>query len=365
MDVDPNAASKTTIDSEWFKWVIHKQGSSIRKLGADKGINRTERTIRRAVENGRIQKRLLEEISRKLDVYPDYLAGRYAWTLKLEIMEEDGVRDYWKNNHLHPSQFPYHLVEQERHGLRKQLLDTLLKHGISEGEYAELNWEQRRKLRRELDRQTARTLSRWFPEHTGMAEDLECYQIMEWQDESDVIDSMFEYLRERGLIEVYDPESDENYISPFEESYKYLPIVSMPTMESIVIKGESGFCSIDEAYSDAVTITPNWINYKYMPCEMSEHNLPTTWAYLPSGLGYRALFDEVATEVADILERDEEPFVSDIGATTFTVTYSNGKKTQREFRLPSDDFARCFALVKKMVPSEEAVPRVLLTSDDT
>ena len=30
------------LDPEWFKWVIHKQGWSIRRLGADRDIGKTD-----------------------------------------------------------------------------------------------------------------------------------------------------------------------------------------------------------------------------------------------------------------------------------------------------------------------------------
>ena len=80
-----------------------------------------------------------------------------------------------------------------------------------------------------------------------------------------------------------------------------------------------------------VVITPDWISYKYKPREISEHNLPMSWAYQPSGLGYRALFDETAEKVTGILELDDEEFVADIGSTTFAVTYPNGTKKHRVF----------------------------------
>ena len=74
-------------------------------------------------------------------------------------------------------------------------------------------------------------------------------------------------------------EPDDDSEDPFFEEYKHLPVVSMPTMSRIVIKGESGFCSVDEAFTDMVVITPDWISYKYKPRKMSEHNLPMSWAY--------------------------------------------------------------------------------------
>ena len=93
------------LDPEWFKWVIHKQGWSIRKLGADRDIGKTDKTIRRAIKAERIRPELLDRIAKKLDVYPPYLAGRYAWTLKLSIMEKEGACDYWRDTYLDPKHF--------------------------------------------------------------------------------------------------------------------------------------------------------------------------------------------------------------------------------------------------------------------
>lgn len=208
-----NGAFNEKIDPEWFKWVIHKQGSSIRKLGADVGISKTERTIRRAVESGSIRFELLDEIAKKLDVHPDYLAGKYAWTLtRPKIMELDGVRDYWRDNYLDPSLFPYRLYEQERVGLYKQLLDTLQIHGISEADYRKLDWDQRRELQRSLDRSTTQVLNHWFPNRAKPIKDVEYFRMMEWEEDRDVVDALEEYLAERGFITLYDISPDGQLI---------------------------------------------------------------------------------------------------------------------------------------------------------
>lgn len=39
----------------------------------------------------------------------------------------------------------------------------------------------------------------------------------------------------------------------------------MPEIERIVIKGASGYCCIDEAFNDKVTIMPELIAYEYAP----------------------------------------------------------------------------------------------------
>jgi len=357
-------SKKRAINVEWFKKVLKRQHASVISLGKERGGTKwTERTIRQSLQDGEMSPGLLNAIAKEIDVHPDYLAGKYCWTRELPIMNEPGVREYWDEHFLCPANYPYILFEQAKVGSHQHLVNTLIIHGISDAAFKNLDTETRQKIESSIDQATTELLHRWFPKAES-ASLTDYYLAMEWQDERDVIEAMLDYLEEQGLVEVYVPEPDENYVSPFEEKYKYLPIVSMPTMERIVIKGESGFCNVDEAYTDVVTITPDWIRYQYEPREMSEHNLPTSWAYQPSGLGHRALFDEVAEMVAGILEKDDEEFVTDIGSTTFAVTYPNGTKKHRDFRLPSGDFSECFSLVKKMIPREEKVPRVLMTSDD-
>lgn len=138
----------------------------------------------------------------------------------------------------------------------------------------------------------------------------------------------------------------------------------MAEIARILIKGTSGYCSILDAYSDKVTITPDSISYEYKPYEEMDGNRAVKWTYRTNNPTFRALFEEVAEKVAAILVRDEEYFVFDIGSTTFAVTYDDKTRVKREFYLFSDDFADCFALVREMIPSLETVPAVLRTSED-
>ena len=138
----------------------------------------------------------------------------------------------------------------------------------------------------------------------------------------------------------------------------------MAEIVRILIKGTSGYCSIVDAYSDKVTITPDSISYEYKPYEEMDENKPVKWSYRTDNPAFQALFEKVAEKVSAILQWEEEYFVTDIGTTTFVVTYDDKSRVQREFLLFRDDFADCFALVKEMVPGLEAVPAVLRTSED-
>ena len=132
----------------------------------------------------------------------------------------------------------------------------------------------------------------------------------------------------------------------------------------ITIKGSSGFCCINEAYNDKITIEPRSIQYEYIPVMESNINMPRKWSYRTTSPVYQKLFKEVAVAVETILNRGEEPDVTDIGATSFMITYDDKTKRGRDFFLPGDDFKECFLLIKQMVPGCEYTPVVLLTSED-
>lgn len=102
----------------------------------------------------------------------------------------------------------------------------------------------------------------------------------------------------------------------------------------------------------------------YTPVVESEINMPRKWTYKTSSPIFQKLFREAAAAVEVILNWEEEPFVTDLGVTSFTITYADKTKATRDFILPGDDFKECFAIIKQMVPGCEYTPAVLLTSDD-
>ena len=132
----------------------------------------------------------------------------------------------------------------------------------------------------------------------------------------------------------------------------------------IVIKGGSGYGPVDEAFSDKVTIDRDSIRYEYTPVVESEINIHRKWAYKTSSPIFQKLFREAAAAVEVILDREEKTIATDLGVTSFTVTYTDKTKATRDFILPGDDFKECFAIIKQMVPGCEYTPAVLLTSDD-
>ena len=132
----------------------------------------------------------------------------------------------------------------------------------------------------------------------------------------------------------------------------------------IIIKGGSEYGPMDEAYSDKVTIDRDAIRYEYKPWMESEINIPRKWSYKTSSPIFQKLFGEAAAAVESIINWEEEWFVTDIGVTSFTVTYADKTRITRDFMLPGDYFKECFSIIKQMVPGCEYTPAVLLTSED-
>ncbi|MCR5262862.1 MAG: hypothetical protein K6D94_03235 [Clostridiales bacterium] len=138
----------------------------------------------------------------------------------------------------------------------------------------------------------------------------------------------------------------------------------MADIVRIAIIGRSGYCRVDEAFIDKVTIERDSIRYEYKPVIESEINPPRKWSYKTSSSIFQKLFREAAAAVEDILNLEEEPDVTDIGVTSFTITYADKTKATRDFILPGDGFKECFDIIKQMVPGCECTPAVLLTSED-
>ena len=132
----------------------------------------------------------------------------------------------------------------------------------------------------------------------------------------------------------------------------------MREIVKITIKGESGYCSIVDAYRDKVTITNNSIAYEYKPYEESDENRSKKWTYRTDSPIFRQLFSEVTKTIPAVLSICE-PFYCDIGSTTFVITYADKAKEEQYFCLPGHCFKDCFSIIQKMIPGCEEIPEVI------
>lgn len=63
----------------------------------------------------------------------------------------------------------------------------------------------------------------------------------------------------------------------------------------ITIKGSSGYCPVDIAFHDRVSLTPHSIDYTYKPYYQSEMNRPRRWFYKTDSPIFSALYHQVET----------------------------------------------------------------------
>lgn len=129
----------------------------------------------------------------------------------------------------------------------------------------------------------------------------------------------------------------------------------------IVIKGESGYCSHENSYKDKVTITPSSITYEYVPVVESEKNSHHKWSYKTDSQAFAELYNKAAKIAPRYLNRLDDEFVYDIGATELVITFEDKHRESAEFLVTSDFFEDLFRVIKKMVPGCEDLPLVLCT----
>ena len=136
--------------------------------------------------------------------------------------------------------------------------------------------------------------------------------------------------------------------------------------KKIVIKSTSGFCSVEYAYNDKLTITANSIAYEYKPYLESDNslNVHRKWSYKTANSIFSLAFEKIAMAVDEILSRDQEAMYCDCGNIDFIVTYDDGNKVAREFGVPADEFADCFKIIREIIPVTEDVPEAIRISED-
>lgn len=138
----------------------------------------------------------------------------------------------------------------------------------------------------------------------------------------------------------------------------------MADIVRIVIKGSSGYCCVDEAFNDKVTITPESISYEYLPYIETDINPKRKWNYKTSSPIFKMKYEGIAAMLLGIIERGVEEFCTDIGGIEFNITYSDKTKFKETYWVPGDYFEELFIAIKSLVPESEYTPAVLLTSED-
>lgn len=134
----------------------------------------------------------------------------------------------------------------------------------------------------------------------------------------------------------------------------------------IILKSASGYGPVDEAYEDRLVITSNSIAYEYKPHPESnlETNISRKWSYKTDSPIYTKIFEEICKMTPYYLYNDEILVAHDIGPTIISAVFEDGHRETVNYWCPGEFFSDYFRLIKKMVPSCEYVPPVIMTAED-
>ena len=141
---------KIQVDKPVFMAVVHECGSSIIKLGACEEIDCTERTIRRALNEGKMTPCFLGQIARHLDVDPHLLSGELH--RKADSYNDEFLRSLYLAQ-LNAKNYPY--SRKRKADLNKQPVEELLEQilalfEISFSQYEEMDFEAQYLLQHDL-----------------------------------------------------------------------------------------------------------------------------------------------------------------------------------------------------------------------
>ena len=142
------SVQKVPVNKERFMEVLRLRNCSIRKLGeAYEEIGRTEKTIRRCLDNGEMPPELLNRIAKYLDIHPDYLSGIYDD--KADRIEDAFLRTMSKS-FIKPEKYPYLLKAKSDIGYTSYFENILTMNDISMNLFHTLPPEERVLFRQEM-----------------------------------------------------------------------------------------------------------------------------------------------------------------------------------------------------------------------
>lgn len=209
--------SKVPVNKELFLEVLKLRNCSIRKLGeAYEEIQRTEKTIRRCLDEGEMPSDLLDNIAKYLDVHPDYLSGVY--NQKADKIEDEYLRHLYRKS-INPDKYPYLLKAKSDIDYTNYFENILTMNNITMEQYRTLPAEERVLFRQELVVAILQVFSRHFS-HDSLGNDLsaELEYCESFVGDFDPF-SYFAELEGIGLSEddISIPEDNDASISDFEK----------------------------------------------------------------------------------------------------------------------------------------------------
>lgn len=153
-------ARKVPINKERFIEVLKHRSCSIRKLGeAYEEIERTEKTIRRCLDDGEMPPDLLDRIAKYLDVHPDYLSG--AYDEKADKIENEYLLALTRS-FIKPEKYPYLLKAKSAISYKTYFENILTMNDITMELFQTLPPEKRIVFRQEMVVAILRVIAKHF-----------------------------------------------------------------------------------------------------------------------------------------------------------------------------------------------------------
>ena len=138
----------TKISKDFFEYVLSKKGYTITELGEDFDIERTGRTIRRALKQGKMKTDLLDRIAKKIDVAPSYLSGEEY------ILHKSMIKKLYGNfemSAIRIEDYPYLKAEKSDYKINDYLKNILMFYDISLSQYESFEFEKKIEFLHALD----------------------------------------------------------------------------------------------------------------------------------------------------------------------------------------------------------------------
>lgn len=134
---------RKSVDREFFLKVMREKGYTVEKLGENRLVDRSSKTIQRELSLGKMQPDLLDRIGRVLDVDPSFLAGDYIRRFE-EIKHDLANPDLTYYLCTKTDRFPYYKHKLEEIDFNHFLEEIMLVNNISKSQYYSLNQKERR-----------------------------------------------------------------------------------------------------------------------------------------------------------------------------------------------------------------------------
>lgn len=171
--------------------------------GGQELVTFTERTIRRNLEDGRMDPRTLDTVARAINVDPVLLSG--GTDRLFEMLTDPKDRDDWEELYAHPKYHPYVIREDLGIDYEDCLMKVLRAHGVSKSDFRALGWSESRRLMEDLDWAVTSVLqwrdgdTRRFPNAMPniLLREIDAEEEYETLDERDALEFLDGY-REKG-----------------------------------------------------------------------------------------------------------------------------------------------------------------------